>query len=513
MKNLSNLLILSIALSSSVYANWSAPREVMSDAYWLVWNDAEQQRIDADIEANRKTNGRFEKLAIPAGATVKVEQLTHSFYFGAHAFNIGQLRTPELNKRFREYWGPFFNSGTVAFYWNQLEPTRGKPRYTATEKDSEAFWANCPQPTEEPHWRRPPTDPTIDFLNQRGVRVHGHPMVWAAKGTYPEWLVALATNDLYHTDAELYTSYTKRKQGFDANVLFCTLTAEELAQKMPSFTKALDKIYDDHIRELANRYGTRVQSWDIVNESCTDEFRYKLRRDLPICRSCHERPMPADYVYKSFATAASVLPKDVKMNINDYVLDGRYAKQIDDLKKRGARIDVIGVQRHMWTGVWRDAIGGGDLFSPHTERSTILPLGERAPIHVSEITVPAECEEEAVHPGLTQKQTAELRQAIVARNLYRLWFSLKPVEAITWWNSIDGCAYKGESGVSGFFRNDMSPKPVYFAINDLINNQWKTRLTVKAGDDGSVTFRGFRGRYKLSWESNGKTHHAEVELR
>ena len=50
-------------------------RSLMSDAYWSIWNDAEQARIDADIERNRKADGAFEVDA-PDGAAVRVEQLT-----------------------------------------------------------------------------------------------------------------------------------------------------------------------------------------------------------------------------------------------------------------------------------------------------------------------------------------------------------------------------------------------------------------------------------------------------
>ena len=37
-------------------------------------------------------------------------------------------------------------------------------------------------------------------------------------------------------------------------------------------------------------------------------------------------------------------------------------------------------------------------------------------------------------------------------------------------------------------------------MDDLINNEWKTRTTVKADADGKVSFRGFRGRYRLTWK-------------
>ena len=39
----------------------------------------------------------------------------------------------------------------------------------------------------------------------------------------------------------------------------------------------------------------------------------------------------------------------------------------------------------------------------------------------------------------------------------------------------------------------------YYALDNLINNEWKTRLSVKAGKKGVVKLRGFKGNYKVSW--------------
>ena len=63
---------------------------VMSEAYWKIWNENEQRKIEADIEANRKTDGVF---ALPArpGTRVEVDQTDHEFRFGAHIFNFNQL--------------------------------------------------------------------------------------------------------------------------------------------------------------------------------------------------------------------------------------------------------------------------------------------------------------------------------------------------------------------------------------------------------------------------------------
>ena len=111
------------------------------------------------------------------------------------------------------------------------------------------------------------------------------------------------------------------------------------------------------------------------------------------------------------------------------------------------------------------------------------------PIHLSEITISA--------PGGDER--GEIVQAEISRNLYRLWFSIPDMAAITWWNVVDDCGAPGEPSVSGLFHRDMTPKKAYFALDRLINDEWRTRLTVKAGADGAVSFRGFRGAYRLSW--------------
>jgi hypothetical protein len=59
----------------------------------------------------------------------------------------------------------------------------------------------------------------------------------------------------------------------------------------------------------------------------------------------------------------------------------------------------------------------------------------------------------------------------------------------------------------------MRPKTAYFAMDDLVNREWKTRIPVKAAG-GKVSFRGFRGRYRLSWKgADGKEQSKLVEVR
>jgi hypothetical protein len=84
---------------------------------------------------------------------------------------------------------------------------------------------------------------------------------------------------------------------------------------------------------------------------------------------------------------------------------------------------------------------------------------------------------------------------------------------ITWWNVVDGGAAPGEPSFSGIYDKEMNPKPVYQTLDGLINGEWKTRLTLTAGADGSVKFRGFKGRYRITYtDTDGNVKTTEILL-
>jgi hypothetical protein len=70
---------------------------------------------------------------------------------------------------------------------------------------------------------------------------------------------------------------------------------------------------------------------------------------------------------------------------------------------------------------------------------------------------------------------------------------------------VDDCGARGEPLKSGIFTRQMEPKPVFHTLNGLINGEWKTRLTAEPDAEGRVTFRGFKGRYRLSYTDNAGT--------
>lgn len=202
-------------------------------------------------------------------------------------------------------------------------------------------------------------------------------------------------------------------------------------------------------------------------------------------------------------------PKTVQFNSNDCDMQGgpsrRYVEIVRDLIDRGIRIDNVGVQMHIFNPKNALQIAeGADRLTPAKVNAVLNCLdGAERPIHISEVTVSA--------PDETEKGQAI--QAEITRNLYRLWFSHPTAMGITWWNVVDGGAAPGEPSTSGIYDKELNPKRVYHTLDQLINRDWKTNLTLKADKDGKVSFCGFKGQYKVTWtDKDGKSQSKEITV-
>lgn len=467
---------------------------VMSDAYWKLWNPEVQAKIDRDIDMNRKANAVLQLKNVVKGTEVKVEQTSHDFIFGAHIFNFNQLGTPERNQKYKDLFGTLFNSATIAFYWKIFEMQPDRLRFREEYWDTEDYWNRVAEPEKEPHWRRPATDPIVEFCESKGIRLHGHTMIWGnRRWQHPEWLFD-----------QFCPADEKEKLNKLSKEELYKLTPEQIEELAPVYFKEMKRLFQKRIVELADHYRGRINSWDVVNESATDYHGQCVTGDV-ICKSNYGL-MPGDYTYEAFRTADLELPKYVKLNINDYANNENYANQVKDLLAHGCRIDIMGSQMHLFNPQQcLDIAAGKPIESPQQvwdKMATISKAG--LPIHLSEITITSPNNDE---------RGREI-QAVIARNLYRLWFSIKPVMGITWWNVVDGCGAPGEPTVSGLFTRNMDPKPAYYALDQLINHEWKTNITIQTDKDGNANFRGFKGRYRVSWkDQSGREQKAEFYLK
>lgn len=475
---------------------------VMAQAYWEVWNDEEQARIDKDIDTYRKADATFYVGKVKSGTKVRVEQVSSEFIFGATAFNWNQLGSKKANAAYRELFGTLFNRATIPFYWSTFERKPGSARYEETIVDTEHWWTwKSGYAKGQPHWRRPCTDPIVQWCNERGVKVHGHPLVWGNRKTYPLWMqfVDLPANEQSILDTlEFVLPGSAHSKMADS---YKSMTPEYVMSILPTYIQNQEKRSYDRIRDIMSRYQGRIDSYDVVNESAVDYAKGVQDPAAAMCKSVYGI-MFSDYTYKSIKKAEEYNSAGALLNINDYVVDDRYVAQVKNLLERGARIDVIGSQMHLFQPQQCLDIAAGTfnakdkLVTPDKIRDYFGKLGALGrPTCLSEITITSAGEDER----------GEMIQAIITRNLYRVWFSLPSMMGITWWNLVDKCGAGGEPAMSGLFHRNMTPKTAYYALDQLINEEWRTKEELTPDSKGNISWRGFKGTYNIIWtDRSGK---------
>ena len=226
-----------------------------------------------------------------------------------------------------------------------------------------------------------------------------------------------------------------------------------------------------------------IDCWDVVNEAT----HFDRAGQSPLHTAMWNKVGKIEFVKACFIEARKAGPKATLL-INDYRHDAEYARLIEQLVDAEGKplYDVIGIQSHMHGGVWSNR-----QIWDACERFARFGV----PLHFTELTIlSGENGWERESPWLTTPEGEAKQQEDVVR-VYTMLFSHPAVEAITWWDFSDQGAW--QRAPAGFLRDDMTPKPAYDALLDLIKNRWMTQVPLTTDENGIATVRAFRGGYKV----------------
>ena len=258
-----------------------------SEAYRKAWSDPTViRRINDGIEHNRKGDVAIEVVdgngaPIP-NASLEIRQKTHAFLFGCNAFALGQLKTPELNRKYEESFAHLFNFATAPFYWRDLEPQAGKLRF----EEGSAFI-----------WRRPPPDQVVNWCKSHEIAIKGHALMYSKNMFMPDWV--------NRNDPE---------------------NLKVLSQK--------------HMAEIAQRYGRDIAVWDVVNEEIP-----RLASPSEWCAVPNDYlAWCFDTAGRVFPKQAKMMINDGTEQA--HVTTAKYAAMIQGLLQRQVRVEGIGMQFH-----------------------------------------------------------------------------------------------------------------------------------------------------------------------
>ena len=411
------------------------------------------------IEKHRKGDGKIilkDKKGAPIkGAKIKINQKSHEFRFGANLFMLDELETEEKNEKYKKCFAELFNMATLPFYWQDLEPEKGKQRY---DKDSPKIY------------RRPATDLCMEFCIEHGIEPREHALAY--EQWFPTWLKGESTD------------VVKRE---------------------------LERRYS----EIAERYADKIPTIEVTNEMIAWE------NGVTDFYNDH------DYVPYCFKLAEKYFPKN-ELCINEATpfcwtdwcsIHSAYYSYIENAILKGARIDAIGMQYHIFKEQYSDEYFKLlNLEGLYKHMDLFAKFGK--PLEVTEITI----------PSYSWKEEDEKLQADILEHLYTLWFSHPQVSQIVYWNVVDGYAHlwtqdreaiKASQGDmtlgenvyhGGLLRFDMSPKPAYFKMKELLTERWHTEASLITDENGEADFRGFFGNYEIELEQNGKIITKELNL-
>lgn len=400
--------------------------------------DLIESRLKEGIEKHRQGAAEIKLLdhagKSVSGAHVTIEQKSHEFKYGANIFMLDEFENEEKNRLYRKYFKDVCNIATLPFYWKDLEPEQGKPRFS---KDSPRVY------------RRPAIDLCMEYCEENHIEPKEHCLF------YETWMADWAPAD---------------------NV------------------SALKKAYEKRISEIAERYSGKIRSWEVTNET------------LYFWEKTSALYLAPDLIEWAFACAEKYLPNnhlvinEAHCNIWNVFNENRsaYYMQIERALAKGARIDAVGMQFHMFYPREQEKEETKLFYDPrHLYRVMERYDDFKKPIQLTEITIPA----------YSKNEEDEAIQAELIRNLYSIWFSHGSVEAIQYWNLVDGYAAFAPLGDmtagenyyhGGLFRFDMTPKPAYYTIRDLFEKEWHTHKELTSDGDGLAAFKGFYGDYEVT---------------
>ena len=410
------------------------------------------EQVAHGIEVNRKGNASVQFVDAQGNPVtdvhVELRQQTHDFRFGANIFMLDELETEEKNDQYKQAFANLFNQATLPFFWSDLEPIEGQPRYA---KDSPKLY------------RRPSTDLCVEFCEEHGIEPKMHCL------NYGMWTPLWVPQDVQGTK------------------------------------RCLEK----HMAELGQRYADRIPAIEVTNETLWVEnwdatsglnTLFFHEPDYVEWSFEHARKhFPCNELILNEAPARIWLD-GFKYNRSPYYM------LIERALAKGAPIDTIGMQ--FQAGGEPDP----KLFDPtHIYQVLDQYAKLNKSIQISEVTIPNSlpgAEGEELQAKLIENLyklwfSHPAMSAIIYWNMADGYaHGATPGDMNTAENR-----YRG-----GLLNFDMSEKPAYKVLKKLIHETWKTNLSVDSGNASKVDMRGFFGVYDVTATANGKTVETQIHL-
>ena len=419
-----------------------------------------EARVNADIEKYRKGTMKIAVTDENGNAKKDVKLIAKQ---KSHAYKYGanlfMLDEFETEEKNKQYRQKFAEAFNLATLPFYWNSTEPEKGRTRYSKDSEKLY------------RRPPADLCLEYCKEKGIEPKVHCINY--ESTTPKWLK--------DEPAHVVKFYIERR-----------------------------------MEELSQRYADIIPSWEVTNE-CFNNYEI-MKKDFASVFYTEN-----DFAEWSFITADKYFPQNHLIINDNAVFDNDYNffwgnrspyyMQIERMLLKGVtHLDSIGMQFHSFLPRDKEHILTESRYNPQRLYEVLdkyAELGKK--MQITEMTIPA----------YSASEEDEYIQAELIRNLYKIFFSHKSMEATIYWNVPDGYAAFAPLGdmtqgenvyYGGLLRHDLSEKPAFKVIKELFGSVWHTEETLVTNEYGIAEVRGFYGDYELTAAADGKTHTYNASL-
>ena len=382
-----------------------------------------------------------------ANAAVEVEQLTHEFAFGDQLWDLDRLyRDGRWETDKAVYWRSLLSgalsAATALCYWTERPRNDGPKTEDFQGRPQLEGFARC-----------------VEWASAAGLKVKGHPLYWSIPKCVPEWV-------------KRYDHETRLK------------------------------FAEVRVRSLVARFKGLVQTWDAVNEPLWEPTLANLNsRSWPhiepiasiadeiktVLTWCREEDPDAVYLVNDYgleSDATFVPTTSDGMRVTASLQRQRMAKLIEELDRRGAPPDAVGMQAHT-----------GGMINHATQNAVYDELAMTGlPLHVTEFWPPTG---DLTSPDMSADEVAE-REAAYVEDYLTTAFGHPRIAAFFFWGFL-------KRSVRFESYSSHEPSPLYHRVRRLINETWNTRLSLTTDAGGRITFRGFPGQYSIRVRSQDGT--------
>ena len=364
------------------------------------------------------------------GATVTVEMQEHAFGFGSafvtsrFAGNRDPIPTYVEKITDLDGAGHGFNIGVME---NSL-------KWDGWEEE----WIGTPQETVS----------AIKYLDQQGIEIRGHTLIWPGWDQMPTDMVANQT---------------------------------DLAYLRARISQRLDSMLNH------SALSTLITDWDVLNE-------ITQVRDLEGAFIADPNFTTGREIYQEILTEVNTLRPELTKYINDYVvLSGgpsngvinRYKGYLEEIENNGVQFDGIGFQCHIGT-----------------QPISILQVQEQLDDFFTQFGKRHKVTEFDIDPSVPEEV-----QGNYMADFLTMIFSHPSMDAFLMWGFWDGNHWKQGAPI---FDIDWNIKPSGQAFIDKVFGEWWTSDSTTTTSEGLASVSAFKGTHKITAEIDGETREALI---